>query len=395
MKFLSNNLVYIYTLLWMLYYLQHMFMLRGIIAQSILATVIVISFYAFLKVTICFKEPVYLKWLSIMLLILTIYGVIPIIDGEVIHKNGYVNSVSDNYFYLQTIYQSILPIFAFYYFTLKKQMTSKTLNILFLFILLSCILIFYQKYNIASVRMNREEVTNNIGYYFVPLIPMLYIIKIRNLWKYIFLIISFFFIMMSVKRGAILVGTFAMISFVIFQLRKVQIKQVLYIVSLSAVALYTVYKYVMNLYDSSAYFRVRLERTLEGDSSGRDRIYMDFLNYFTDKSTLMEFLIGHGAAGTVKEFGGWAHNDWLEFAIDFGVLGIILYLVYWCLFVYEWWNYCGPIECKRTMRDCIIIYFLITLFSMSINNMPIAATLCIGYCLAKNGKNNNIDYADK
>ncbi len=392
-KLLSKNLIYVYVLLWMLYFLQHMLMLKGIIAQSLFATVIAISFFAFLKVNVVYKAPVYLKWLNIMLLILTIYGLVLIISGETMHKE-YVNSVSKNYFYLQTLFQSILPIYAFYYFALRSQLSSKTINNLFLFILICNILIFYQKHQMTSAHMNRDEITNNIGYFFVPLIMMLYVVTFKAIWKYLFMFISFIFIMMSIKRGAILVGAIAAVSFMSYQMRRVTKKQVIYIVGLSITALYAAYKYIINLYETSSYFRVRIDRTLEGDSSGRDHIFLNLWSYFIDRSTLMEFLFGHGAAGTVREFGRWAHNDWLEFAINQGLLGVMLYWVYWCVFVYEWWNYHGPREYQRALRDCIIVYFLVAIFSMSFNNMPLAASLCIGYCLAMNQRDKYMtDYA--
>jgi hypothetical protein len=318
------------------------------------------------------------------MIILTIYGIIPIIGGESFHKHGIVNNVSSNYYYLQRVYQSILPIYAFYYFTLKKQLSLKNLNILFAFLLICSILIYYQRYQFSSTKFNKEEVTNNIGYYFVPLILMLYIVQIKKIWKYLILVVLFAYIMMSIKRGAIFVGTIACISFMLYQLKRSTKKQIAYILSLSIIGIYAASMFVINLYDTSNYFRIRLNRTLRGDSSGRDYMFQNYFSYFTEKSTPIEFLLGYGASGTVKTFGQWAHNDWLEFAIDHGILGIILYLVYWCIFVYEWKNYRGPKEYKRALRDCIIVYFLVGMFSMSFNGMPIAAGLCIGFCLASN-----------
>lgn len=394
MRILSKYIGYIYTILWMLYYLQEDLRISGLIAQLILVILMLMSFYIFLQLNVCFKMSSYLKWLSIMLLILSIYGVIPIIGGESFHKHGYVSNVTFNYFYLQKLYISILPIYAFYYFTIKKMITSKNLIYIFGIILICCIFMFYQNNQINSAQHSKDEITNNIGYYFVPLIPMLYIIKMKEVWKFFILAVIFFYVMISMKRGAILVGSIAFISFVIYQLKKVTKKQVAYILGLSSIVLYAAYKFIMNLYETSPYFRIRLDRTLQGDSSGRDHIYQNYLYYFIDKSTLMEFLFGHGAAGTVSTFGQWAHNDWLEFAIDQGVFGVMLYLVYWILFIYEWYYYQGERRERCALRDCLILYFLVALFSMSINNMAIAGSLCIGYCLAMNRRNKyNIGYA--
>ena len=384
MRFISQNMVYIYTSLWVLYLLQNLLLLRGPIAQLILATIFVISFYAFFQVNLYYKTSPYLKWLNVMLLILTIYGLIPILGGEVIHKNGNVDNVTYNYYYLQKIYRSVLPIYAFYYFAIKGQISARNTFLLFGAILICSILMFYQSFQISSEKFDKEEVTNNIGYVFVPLILMLYVLKVKIIWKYLLLSVIFFYIMMSIKRGAILAGSLALLSFMTFQLKTVTKKQVVYILALSAIALVAVIRFITNLYETSPYFRVRLERTLRGDSSGRDLMYSHYMDYFISKTTPMEFLFGHGAAGTIKIFGQWAHNDWLEFAINQGVLGMMLYLIYWMVFVCAWKNYHGPEEYKRALRDCILVYSLIAIFSMSFSGMPLAATLCIGYCLAYN-----------
>jgi O-antigen ligase len=153
---------------------------------------------------------------------------------------------------------------------------------------------------------------------------------------------------------------------------------------LSAIVLFAISYFTIALYADSDYFQGRIEQTMSGDSSGRNSIYSSYFSYFIEKTTALEFLIGNGTNSTYVLLGNYAHNDWLEFAINQGAVGVLMYLVYWIAFIWEWKNYRGNKECRNTLGDMIIAYFLISLYSMSIDAMPTAASLCIGYCLAMN-----------
>jgi hypothetical protein len=245
---------------------------------------------------------------------------------------------------------------------------------------------YYNNYYLVSEIIEKEEITNNMGYRFVPLILMLALSKMRDLWKYILLIIIFAFILMSMKRGAILVGTIALFLYLKNHLNAKSTKHILYLLFLSIAVIYVLYLFVINLYETSDYFKSRLYSTMEGDASTRTWMYPFYFDYFIHQTSGIEFFFGCGANATLLRLGDYAHNDWLEFAINQGIFGVILYIIYWITFIYEWKSFCAPIELKQTFGDLIIIYFVVTLFSMSFDGMPTAATLCLGYCLAQNEK---------
>ena len=357
-------------------------MIQGVVAQLFFIVLMAMSFYAIYQVDIHYKTGLYIKWLNVILFVLTIYGSILIINGNSFYKHGYVSHELNNYAYLQLIYRSVLPIYAFYYYTLKRQITSNNLFVFFLIILICYILMFYQSFWGHTNVSGKENYVNNMGFLFVPLIPMLYILRIRDIWKYLFAAVIFLFILMSMKRGAILTGGVMLLFFIVRHLKVTSPKQIIYIISLTVVVLYFIYTQVMDLYLNNTFFYDRLMLTLEGYSSGRDELYGFFLNYYLDRTSWTEFLFGHGAYGTVALYGNAAHNDWLEFAINQGLIGVMLYLIYWIVFIWEWKEYKGIKENRQALGDIIVAYFLIALFSMSFANMPIYATLCIGYCLA-------------
>jgi hypothetical protein len=225
---------------------------------------------------------------------------------------------------------------------------------------------------------------------------MLAIFKMKDMWKYVSLIIVFAFIMLSMKRGAILVGTVALLLYLKHHLKAKSEKQFIYLLLLSLITILVIYMFVTRLYETSDYFRMRVGSTIEGDTSRRSWIYSHYFDFYIYQTSSLEFLFGCGADATFFRFGQYAHNDWLEFAINEGVFGIILYVIYWILFIREWKHFRGRIELKQTIGDLIIVYFLISLFSMSFDGMPLATSLCIGYCLANNRNYKNLaSFIDK
>lgn len=392
MNLLTKNACYIYIGLRMMYYLQKMLMISGIIAQSIFVISIIISFYAFFQVNLYFKTGPFIKWLNIMLGILSIYGIIPVIGGWSL--TGTANSGWWYLSYLQRLYGSLLPIYVFYYYSLTKRVTSD--NLIFLYFAFVCfsILAFFQRYYFLSNLLEAEEVINNIGFYFVPLIPMLLLLKIKDFWKYMFILVNFAFILASVKRGAILGGVVMIILFMIYHYKNKSWKQQLYITCLSVILLCVIFYFTVEFYATSDILQLRVRQTLTGDSSGRDAIYSVYFSYFMEKTTALEFLIGNGANATWVLFGNYAHNDWLEFAINQGVLGLIMNTIFWIVLTWEWKCFNGEEKCRQTLGAMIVAYFLMSLHSMSIDMMPAAATLCIGYCLAINEKAKAVKQAE-
>lgn len=371
----------------MVYYLQEMLRISGILAQSILVVLMIMSIYAFFKVNTYYRTGLYLKCLNVMLLVITVYGLILFFSGFALYPDEFNMNTTLKFGYIQRYYISVFPIYAFYLYSLKGDISEKNMKYIFMAFLLFSIIMYYQNFMHVSTEIEKEEITNNMGYTFVPLIPMLALFKMNDIWKYITLIIIFVFITMAMKRGAVLVGAVAALLYMMHNLKTNSTKQVFYIMLLSFVAICFIYLYVTNLYETSSYFRTRIENTLEGDSSNRGWLYSHYFDYFIHLTSSTEFLFGCGANATYLRLGRFAHNDWLEFAINQGVLGVLLYLTYWITFVWEWKNCSQNAKVyKQVLGDLIVIYFLKSCFSMSFDGMATATTLCIGFCLANNVK---------
>ena len=380
------NICNLYIVLGCMYSLQGIIYDQGLISQGILAIFLAISIYYFVKVHAQFDIPVFFRATDILLLISTIYGVIMMMDGQ-----QYFIEESHEYYpkieFLKNIYSAILPIYAFYYFAQNAMITSKGIQIWTIVFVSLATIIFRFDYQTdlneaMSMGWDKEEFTNNNGYLFLSIIPLLFFFEKHKIIQYSLLIYCIVFILMSMKRGAILIGTIAVIWFVYrtFKTANRQAKIALSILIVIAMALISYY--IIYLYNNSEYFQLRIDNTLSGDSSGRDIIYNDLYNHFMYKTTNMEFLFGIGANGTLNVTHNLAHNDWLEIATNHGVFGLFIYLGFWLSLFYTLFRSRDNSRVLSIVGAWVLIYFMKTFFSMSYNDITMYAALALGTALA-------------
>ena len=143
---------------------------------------------------------------------------------------------------------------------------------------------------------------------------------------------------------------------------------------------------ISDFYQSNAFFSNRIEQTLDGDKSSRDDIYNNVWTFFLNQHNLLTIIFGNGAYSSAKYIGVHAHNDWLEILISLGIFGVFLYLKYWFsllkilliskLKIIDRGIWIG-------FMSIIIINFMKTLFSMSIDDMLIYSSAMFGFCLSQ------------
>lgn len=375
-----------YILLWLIYSLQSMLFGRsgGAVSTLIVSALIGISLYHFMYSLCRYKMPVYMKCLTVLIIVFTIYGLVLIISGKTITFMRTGVKVR-NFSYLKNIYISLLPIFSFYVFT-RKGVLNKELLLKWSFVFFfTAVMQFVQGQRRAVLETMDEdvEITNNYAYLFLSIIPLLVFLGKNKFIQYTGLIISMIFIFWGMKRGAILIGVLAIAWFMFRTLKTATKKQNTWVLALSLVLLVAGYFMVLYMLQNSAYFNLRLEKTLEGDSSGRDGLYSFFWSHFVNESNPLRFLFGNGANATLTLSWNYAHNDWLEIAIDQGVLGLVVYFIYWVGF-YKTWKRCSfDDEVYLATGLLLLIYFSKSLFSMSYGGMVLYATICLGYCMGR------------
>jgi O-antigen ligase len=221
-----------------------------------------------------------------------------------------------------------------------------------------------------------------MGIRFMTLIPMLFFLEKRRLLQYAALVYILTFVVMGMKRGAILLAVVLTIYFLYHSLKEASQKEKLYLLLLSIVTIILICMVVADLMESSAYFNRRVQQTLEGDASGRDSIYSILWYAFLENGSLFHCLLGFGADATIEFAGNFAHNDWLELLINNGLLGILLYVGYWWKFA-SLKNKIVEENVKCAAVAYCMTFIMLTLYSMSYNNMDIFSTMGLGYCVAK------------
>lgn len=381
----EKHILFLYILLWFLYELQGLLWTEGnLLSQVIILTLNAMSLYYLWMVNMKVpNKPSYIYALNVLLLMFFFYGVVYVLEGEHFYLGV---TVSKPFNYLKGIMNSLLPIYVFYYFAWKGILTKRYMQVLTFFFFI-VVAICYWSYDVDSKSIlmergvERDAVVNNMGYEFLCLFPILAFFDRRTWLQYLGIVCVMTFILMGMKRGAILIGALCMIWFLLEMFYSAKHYKKLLIVIVSVIVVLIIAYLVWHLLQTSDFFNQRLQSTIEGNLSGRNLLYATSFNYFLYDTTLFQFLFGSGANATLEVSMNYAHNDWLELAINQGVLGVVLYAVYWVCFFRAWRSMSDNRLVAFAFGLLLLIYFMRTFFSFSYGDMNIYSTSVLGYCL--------------
>lgn len=372
----------IYTSICLLYSLRHiLFGETSIVGRILFILFFLLSAYYFIITIIRYKLPQCLVVLEVFVFIFLIYGGWLLLHGM---DSTWLRRTVPQY-YLQIHMQSILPIFSFYYFSKKQLIDERWFRIVAIFFFISAFMLYESNRIYKLMIDSTDETVNNNAYLWLMLFPIMVFFKKKPVILYLGLGIMMFYILSGFKRGAILLGSVCLLIFIWQSLRSSKGKSKVWAFLLWAVLIYIGIAYMENLMTGSELFYRRLEMTMEGNASNRDVIYAEYWSYFLNQENGWVFLFGNGAFATLKMFGLMAHNDWLEFLIDLGLFGTLVYLIYWLVNIKM---------CVKSSRYCshdvflgILLFIVVnlgrSLFSMSIMDMSVYATSVFGYCVAQ------------
>lgn len=370
------NICNFYILLLLLYYSQAVLGFTGsIISRGIMILILLLSIYIIYRHRTSFRPSTFFKYTDVLLIMFIIYGGLHMLYKSV--------AMVSTYIYIQQILLCFLPIYTFYIFTKMGLLTRKVMQYWFVFFIMSAIAGFYsmQKYILST--SGQEETINNCAYNFIALIPMIFLFEKQKLLQSIAMGICGYFIIMSFKRGAMLIGAVCLLVFLYRAFMSAKGLGKLAIILLGVAMVYIGVYLVQDMLVNSDLFNRRLEETLEGNSSGRDWLYAKAWDKFSSETNPIRFLFGYGANGTLDVMDQFAHNDWLEICINQGLVGLIVYFFYFVGFFKSW------IRSKKinktlfaTLGIALFISFGKTLFSMSYSNTTFYITMVIGYCIA-------------
>lgn len=388
-KFSSSLL---YFILWITYSLQGvLYQSGGVVSRGLLLILLIWSLCIMWRVnTSSPKLPLFFKSLNVFIFVTTIYGVILILSGQDLYvTEGHMNVKVSNIDYLKNIYMSLLPMYVFYDYTRRGKLTLQQIMFFTLGLLIVAVINFYDRrtellLEVSRIAHNSDGVTLNIGYDFLALMPLLLLWNKKTATQYILLLTTLFFVILCMKRGAIIIGVICFIYFLNSTFKYSRGNKRALVFALSTLAVLGTILIFINMLDSNDYFAYRIEQTLQGNSSNRDQLYSTFWNHFISETNIIRFLFGNGANATLKVGMNFAHNDWLELAINNGLLGLCIYIWYYLSLVKD---SIKALKVDKLYYSMIIMALMIMLFSsmfsMSYANINLAVSLAVGYALAK------------
>ena len=241
-------------------------------------------------------------------------------------------------------------------------------------------------------RSDNENVVTNTAYFFVALIPYIFLWGKRKALSIISLVLLLFFIIQGAKRGALISAVMGVLVFIYYQLTTIEPKERIKSLIISILGILLLIYFSYDFYMSNDFLVSRIEKINQG-GSGRDIIYSNLWNSWLESNNIFRYLFGFGFVSSIKYSGttNLAHNDWLELLINFGLLGISIYLLLFSAVIR--FVFCSNAERvdRLMMLTIIFIWFLKTMVSMFYtSDITIFNLVLIGYLLGKYQRNKNI-----
>ena len=207
------------------------------------------------------------------------------------------------------------------YFGSEKKINTKRLR----GILCVGFFVFTIRYLVQALLTGFASVSVNCIYYGLLLLPTAMLTK--KLWLRISMIsIATAITLLSSKRTAFIILVAIVMIPLLIDLLKGNKNHTVALILVGAIAIFLVYKYVTEHYDIVLFDR--FANLGEDQGSGRFGIYQRVYAAIKE-SDLLGFLAGHGFNSIYlnQVVGSSAHNDFLEVAYDFGLVGLILYVM--------------------------------------------------------------------
>ena len=278
----------------------------------------------------------------------------------------FIAFITKGYSYVTSIGNNLcafLPLCLFSYLAKKGTMTEKFITVTTVVLLLACVAyyIHYEQMRMLAKELDEDESTTiNASTVFLMMIPLLFYEK-RRVLLYAEVSVCVFFILSAVKRGNIVAAALPLVILLWYQFKdsKRNALALLVLLGFVIVGSYYLREYLSNSY----YFQQRLEDTLEGNSSGRDRIYVEAFSIW-EKSNGFHLFFGNGFRAVTRTIGTPAHSDWIEILVDNGVFGIVFYLAIFLSF-FRVIRHSHDLPEKLVLLSAFLIWFAKSIYSMA------------------------------
>lgn len=292
-----------------------------------------------------------------------------------------VSGINRHFSYLSGLLAGLLPLFPLYFLRWKGLISNTHLKYSLLFLIIVSVVSFFGWNTQILEEKNIDFFTNNIGYYFVPLFPVVYFLR-NNLSKYIVIVLLTFFVLASAKRGALFCLLFELILYLYvmyFRNKKLGTFQKIVAGAGAVLSIFLVTTY----FSDDSYTMQRINNTFNSSDktdiySGRDVIYTTYLNDYIS-SEPKDIFLGRGFNATMDIYELNAHNDWIEILVDYGLIAAIVYLIFF-VSTFRIARKTNILLYRYALYSVIGTMFIQTLFSMGFTSMSMCVTaMMLGY----------------
>ena len=225
---------------------------------------------------------------------------------------------------LKSTYWCWVYFIAYTIFSYEKFSEKRVDNI----ILIATVL-FSLSFNYSHISRTVEFDMAGDNAVFYPLMMIPWIACISNVTKrWIMIAIVAVCAIMALKRSGIIILTISVILLYysnFIHKKRIQPKSILTAI-LVLIGVFVIFQYKA---DTISDVRQRFEMMSEDGGNGRNEIYKDVINRYKN-GDLVQQLFGRGfdsVRGKDREMSVSAHNDFLEVMYDFGLLGLLLYVL--------------------------------------------------------------------
>jgi O-antigen ligase len=304
------------------YFSQTIVYSSGIINQLLMVIIYLINIVYWIKV-IKFKNKI---------LLVNAISIFCLFNGIGFFVAFFFQDNQDSVNFLKTVMFCLLSFFPFYY----AGITGKNIKLpLFVFVI-SFLILSHFIFKIHNLQLmydyDKEDIVNNHGYNFILLLPLLILTDKRNVVLHLIIVaIIIYHVAMSAKRGALVCCGGGILTYLAYQYKNMRNRQswksnlmfIIFAIAVTWLLYHSVY---------SNDFFMRRWNDVAHNTSGRDEILTTLYTYWDHNSTFFSLLFGFGMASTFMT-GGYAHNDYVEFLFDYGLIGFsvycgILYLIF-------------------------------------------------------------------
>ena len=231
----------------------------------------------------------------------------------------------------------ILPLLLYLYMSSTTQLIQSDTLIVWTFTVVAALLAFDFLSNYMELNMlERIGARNNSSYFTLYLLPFLLCHK-NKIVRIACLVAVFLVVLLSMKRGGLFAITLAAVVYLyVLQIKMKGVKLKIWGFAFFAIVvagLAFIFNYTNEEILNGAILS-RINDIEETGGAGRTEIWKGYLSFINDSPALY-LLFGRGWRGSIRDshIDYTCHNDFLEALVDFGIVGLVLYIPFFVVLI--------------------------------------------------------------